>query len=102
MGGLAIDKSNIDRPGKPKERRPHPIFISALLTTSSEIVETTICRRRLLFADYLKRTGEEPLPKRVMCGEMVGGNNWLLVWTGEGSDGVPREDIEKRGIKSEG
>ena len=45
----------------------------ALLRTDSESVETTVRRRRILFAGFVLRMGEERLPRRVMFGEMLGG-----------------------------
>ena len=41
--------------------------------TDSESDETTVRRRRMLFAGFVARMGEERLPRRVMFGEMLGG-----------------------------
>ena len=48
----------------------------ALLRTDSESVETTVRRRRILFAGFVLRMGEERLPRRVMFGEMLGGKGY--------------------------
>ena len=46
---------------------------NALLKTDSESVETTVRRRRVLFAGFVAGMGEERLPKRVIFREMVAG-----------------------------
>ena len=51
-------------------------YANALLRTDSERVETTVRRRRMLFAGFVARMGEEHLPRRVMFGEMLGGNDY--------------------------
>ena len=37
-------------------------YANALLRTDSESIETTVQRRRILFADFVARKGEERLP----------------------------------------
>ena len=51
-------------------------YANALLRKDSESVETTVRRRRILFAGFVARMGEERLPRRVMFGEMLGGKGY--------------------------
>ena len=51
-------------------------YANAFLRTDSESVETTVRRRRILFACSVARMGEERLPRRVMFGEMLGGKGY--------------------------
>ena len=48
-------------------------YANAFLREDSESVETTVRRRRILFAGFAGSMGEEHLPRRVMFGEMLGG-----------------------------
>ena len=48
----------------------------APLRTDSESVETTVRRRRILFAGFVAPMGEERLPRRAMFGEMLGGKGY--------------------------
>ena len=48
-------------------------YANALLRRDSKSVETTVRRRRILFAGFVARMGDECLPRRVMFGEMLGG-----------------------------
>ena len=50
-------------------------YAKALKKARCERVETTIRRRRLLFAGAVQRTHDERLTRRVMFGTMVGGEN---------------------------
>ena len=47
-------------------------YANALLRTDSESVETTVRKRRVLFAGFVARMGEERLLRRVMFREMLG------------------------------
>ena len=67
-------------------RADHPIFyLDTLLKTGSESIETTLRRRRILFAGFVARMEDTRLPMCVMFGEMVGGegcvggqeNEWM-------------------------
>ena len=62
-------------PGWRKRKREDHVlsYANALLRTDSESVHTTVPRRRIMFAGFVVRTGEERLPRRVMFGEMLGG-----------------------------
>ena len=51
-------------------------YANGFLRTDSESVETTVRRRRILFAGFVARTGEERLSRRVMFGEMLGGKGY--------------------------
>ena len=61
-------------------RRPHPIvrddhtlsYADALSRTASESIEAIVLKRRILFAGFVARMGEQRLPQRVMFGELVG------------------------------
>ena len=65
--------------GSRKRKRENHIlsYANALLRTDSESVETTVRRRRILFAGFVARGGEERLPRReFMFGEMLGGKGY--------------------------
>ena len=51
-------------------------YADALAKTASESIEAIVRRRRILFADFVARMGEERLPQRVMFGELVGGKGY--------------------------
>ena len=52
-------------------------YPDALARTVCENVETTVRKRRGLFAGFVARMGNERLPKRVMYGELEGGKGSL-------------------------
>ena len=52
-------------------------FADALAKTGCENVETTVRKRRILFAGFVARMGNERLPKRVMFGEQEGGKGYV-------------------------
>ena len=55
-------------------RADHPIsYLDPLIKMGSESIETTLRRRRILFAGLVARMEDTRLPKCVMFGEMVGG-----------------------------
>ena len=57
-----------------RKREDHILsYANAFLREDSESVETTVRRRRILFAGFAGSMGEEHLPRRVMFGEMLGG-----------------------------
>ena len=51
-------------------------YADALAKTDSESVEAIVRKRRILFAGFVARMGEERLPQRVMFGEFVGGKGY--------------------------
>ena len=51
-------------------------YADALAKTASESIEAIVPKRRILFAGFVARTGEERLPQRVMFGELVGGKGY--------------------------
>ena len=56
-----------------RNREDHILsYANALLRTDSESVETTVRKRRVLFAGFVARMGEERLLRRVMFREMLG------------------------------
>ena len=58
-------------------------------------------KRRILFAGFVARTGEERLPQRVVFGEFVGGKGYS---GGQDKDWMVhlKEDMSVFGIKFEG
>ena len=56
-----------------KNRADHPISYLNTLIKGSESIETTLRRRRILFAEFVARTEDTRLPKYVMFGELVRG-----------------------------
>ena len=52
------------------------LYADALAQTDSESVEAIVRKRRILFAGFVARMGEERLPQRVMFGELVGGKGY--------------------------
>jgi len=85
-----------------RKREDHILsYANALLRTDSESVETTVRRRRILFAGFVARMGEERLPRRVMFGEMLGGKGYS---GGQEWDWMKdlEEDLKAFGIKFEG
>ena len=60
-----------------RKREYHVLFYdNALFRTDFESVETTVRRRRILFAGFVARMGVERLPTRVMSMEMLGGKGY--------------------------
>ena len=59
-------------------------YANAFLRTDSASVETKVRRRRIMFAGFIARMGEERLPRRVMFGEMLEGKGYSggQEWTG--------------------
>ena len=51
-------------------------FDYALAKTASESIEAIVRKRRILFAGFVARMGEERLPQRVMLGELVRGKGY--------------------------
>ena len=85
-----------------RKREDHILsYANALLRADSESVETTVRRRRILFAGFAARMGEERLPRRVMFGEMLGGKGYS---GGQEWDWMKdiEEDLKAFGIKFEG
>ena len=57
-----------------RKRDDHtPSYADALAQTDSESVEKIVRKRRILFAGFVARMGEERLPQRVRFGEFVRG-----------------------------
>ena len=55
------------------DRTDHPIsYLDTLIKTGNESIETTLRRRRILFAGFVARIEDTRLPKCVMFGGMVG------------------------------
>ena len=61
-----------------RKRDDHTLSCAdAFAKTDSESVEVIVCKRRILFAGYVARVGEECLPQRLMFGDRVGGEGYL-------------------------
>ena len=86
-----------------KRRREDHIlsYANALLRADTESVETTVRRRRMLFAGFAARMGEERLPRRVMFGEMLGGKGYSGVQERDWMKDL-EEDLMSLGIKFKG
>ena len=67
-----------------RKREYHILSYANALWTDSESVEKTVRRRRIMFAGFIARMGEERLPRRVMFGEMLEGKGYSggQEWTG--------------------
>ena len=53
-----------------------PSYADALAKTASESLEAIVRKRRILFAGFVARMGEERLPLGVMFGELVGSTGY--------------------------
>ena len=51
-------------------------YADALAKTASESIGAIVRKRRILFAGFVARIGEERLPQRVLFGELVGGKGY--------------------------
>ena len=78
-----------------------PSYANVVARTDSENIEATVRRRRILFAGFVARMGEEHVPWRVMFGELVGGEGYSR---GQESDWMVhlKENIMEFGTKFEG
>ena len=57
-----------------RKREDHTLsYADALVKTDYASIGATARGRRILFAGFVARMGEERLPRRVIFGEMVGG-----------------------------
>ena len=76
-------------------------YANALAKSASESIEATVRKRRILFAGFVARMGEERLPQTVMFGELVGGKGYP---GGQEKDWMVRlkEDMSAFGISFEG
>ena len=77
------------------------IIQRALAKTASESIEAIVRKRRILFAGFVARMGEERLPQRVMFGKLVGGKAYS---GGQEKDWMAhlKEDMLVFGMKFEG
>ena len=85
-----------------RKRDDHTLsYADALAKTASESIEAIVRKRRILFAGFVARVGEERLPQRVMFGELLGGRGYS---GGEEKDWMARlkEDVSVFGMKFEG
>ena len=51
-------------------------YADAFAKTASESIEAIVRKRRMMFAGFVARMGEERLPQRVMFGELVEGKGY--------------------------
>ena len=77
------------------------LYADALAQTDSESVEAIVRKRRILFAGFVARMGEERLPQRVMFGEFVGGKGYTGGQEKDWMDHL-KEDMSVFGMKFEG
>ena len=84
-----------------REKTDRPLsYAEALLRTGcDESIEATVRKRRLCFAGFVMRMGDDRLPKLVMLGEMEGGARYL---GGQEYDWLKRlqEDLTAFGIST--
>ena len=60
-----------------RKRDDHTLsYAYALAKTASESIEAMVRKRRIFFAGFVARMGEERLPQRAMFGELVGGKGY--------------------------
>ena len=60
-----------------RKRDDHTLsYADVLAKTASESMEAIVRKRRILFAGFVARMGEERLPQRVMFGELVRGKGY--------------------------
>ena len=76
-------------------------YADALAKTASESIEAIVCKRRILFAGFVARMGEEYLPQRVIFGEGVGGKGYSGGQEKDWMDHL-KEDMSVFGMKFEG
>ena len=85
-----------------RKRDAHTLsYADALAKVASESIQAIVRKRRILFAAFVGRMGEERLLQRVMFGELVGDkgysggheNDWLVHL---------KEDMSVFGMKLEG
>ena len=85
-----------------RKRDDHTLsYADALAQTDSESVEVIVRKRRILFAGFVARMGEECLPQRVMFGEFVGGKGYSGGQEKYWMDHL-KEDMSVFGMKFEG
>ena len=85
-----------------RKRDAHTLpHADALAKTASESLEAKVRERRVLFAGFVARVGEERLPQRVMCGELVGGKWYARAQEKERMVHL-KEDMSAFGMKFEG
>ena len=60
-----------------QKRDDHALsYADALAKTASESIEAIVRKRKILFAGFVARIGEERLPQRVLFGELAGGKGY--------------------------
>ena len=85
-----------------RKRDDHTIsYADALAKTASESIKAIVRKRRILFAGFVARMGEERLPQRVMFGELVGGESYSGGQEKDWMDHL-KEDMSVFGMKFEG
>ena len=85
-----------------RKRDDHTLsYADALDKTASESIYPIVRKRRILFAGFVARMGEERLPQMVMFGELVGGESCSR---GQEKDRMAllKEDMSVLGMKFEG
>ena len=85
-----------------RKRDDHTLsYADALAKTASESLQAIVRKRRILFAGFAARMGEERLSQRVAFGELVGGKGYS---GGQEKDWMVhlKEDMSAFGMKFEG
>ena len=85
-----------------RKRDDHTLsYADALTKTASESIEAIVRKRRILFAGFVGRMGEELLPQRMVFWELVGGKGYS---GGQEKDGLAHleEDKSVFGMNSKG
>ena len=85
-----------------RKRDDHtPSYADALAKTAFESIGAIVRKRRISFAGFVVRMGEERLPQRVMFGELVGGKGYS---GGQEKDWMAhlKEDMSVFGMKFQG
>ena len=60
-----------------RKRDDHTLsYADALAKTASESIRAKVRTRRILFAEFVARMGEERLPQRAMFGKLIGGKGY--------------------------
>ena len=86
-----------------QKRDDHTLsFADELAKTASESIEAVVRKRRILFAGFVARMGEERLPQRVTFGDLVGGKSFSGRQEEKDLMVHPKEEMLASGMKFEG
>ena len=74
--GSPLHAPPVPRMSETEARQPHPIVRQRACQESFREHRAIVRKRRILFAGFVARMGEERLPQRVMFGELAGGTGY--------------------------